>query len=251
MNAPTPSLSLPLPPLDHVVIAVADLERAMADYCAAGFTVMAGGAHPGRGTHNALIVFQDGTYLELIAYEAPSDERWWQVFARHGEGLVDYALLPAQVEASVRAARARGLEGITDPTHGARQRQDGVQVAWQAVRQASHDLPFYCADVTPRALRVPEGEVRQHANGALGIAEVRVACQDPATTLGRFRAFLGNEAIAGPDLVQLPGTRIRLLPRPSVGARDEGPCGLTLQFAQPRAGVQVPPQLSHGVAFQG
>ncbi len=43
--------------LDHVVIAVSDLERAIADYCALGFTVEPGGSHPGRTSHNALVAF--------------------------------------------------------------------------------------------------------------------------------------------------------------------------------------------------
>ena len=62
--------------LDHVVIAVADLERAVGLCSHAGFTVVPGGRHPGRNTRNALIVFEDGAYLELITYTVPSpDER--------------------------------------------------------------------------------------------------------------------------------------------------------------------------------
>ena len=41
--------------IDHVVIAVADLDRAIADFDALGFTVVRGGSHPGLGTHNALL----------------------------------------------------------------------------------------------------------------------------------------------------------------------------------------------------
>jgi hypothetical protein len=62
--------------LDHVVVAVRDLECTTASYEAAGFTVMPGGRHPGRNTRNALVIFEDGAYLELITYSAPSpDER--------------------------------------------------------------------------------------------------------------------------------------------------------------------------------
>ena len=34
-------------PLDHIVIAVQDLERTIADYTALGFNVLRGGEHPG------------------------------------------------------------------------------------------------------------------------------------------------------------------------------------------------------------
>ena len=54
--------------LDHLVIAVSDLPRAIADYTALGFTVLEGGRHPGRPTHNALVVFEDGSYLEPVSY---------------------------------------------------------------------------------------------------------------------------------------------------------------------------------------
>ena len=46
--------------LDHIVIAVNDLDTAITDYRALGFQVLVGGQHPGRTSHNALVVFADG-----------------------------------------------------------------------------------------------------------------------------------------------------------------------------------------------
>ncbi|WP_049871244.1 VOC family protein [Ramlibacter tataouinensis] len=225
--------------LDHVVIVVAQLDAAVAAYRAAGFTVVPGGSHPGRSTRNALVVFEDGAYLELITYDAPSpQERWWQVLSHHGTGLVDFALLPQDIEAVVAAARQRGLARITGPHPGGRVRPDGVQLAWQTARQATHDLPFLCADVTPRALRVPEGEVRRHANGALGIAEVAVAVRDVEATLARWRAFLGAEAVADGQ-VRLADCRITLRPEPQ-RARGEGPCAVSLAVAGGSGKVELP-----------
>ena len=52
--------------LDHVLIAVRRLSAAADLYSSLGFKVTPEGRHPGRGTHNRLVVF--GTeYLELIA----------------------------------------------------------------------------------------------------------------------------------------------------------------------------------------
>ncbi|HEY8332049.1 MAG TPA: VOC family protein, partial [Pseudomonas sp.] len=97
-------------PLDHIVIAVHDLDIAILDYTALGFHVLRGGDHPGRTTHNALVVFADGSYFELIAWKAPApEERWWQLLQRHGEGIVDFALLPRSTAATVTAAGERGL----------------------------------------------------------------------------------------------------------------------------------------------
>lgn len=226
--------------LDHVVIVVRDLDAVAAAYRAAGFTVAPGGRHPGRNTRNALVVFADGAYLELIAYEAPSpDERWWRVLEAHGEGLVDFALLPRDISGLVAAARARGLAGLADRP-GSRARPDGVRIEWQSARPASSDLPFLCADRTPRAWRVPEGEVRVHSSGALGIAEVRVAVRDLAATLARYRAYLGEERIAD-GTVRLAGARITFSEERGL-ARDEGPCEVRLRYEGSHGGdVRVEP----------
>ena len=231
-----------LPSLDHVVIAVEDLDRAMEDYRAAGFTVVPGGRHPGRNTRNALVVFEDGAYLELIAYGAPSpQERWWRELDAHGAGLVDFALLPQDIAAMAAAARGRGLEGLVERP-GRRSRPDGVEIAWQSARPSSSDLPFLCADLTPRSLRVPEGEARRHPNGVTGIVEVRVAVRDLAATLARYAALLGVGPVEG-QAVSLQGFRITFeVDRQRL--RDEGPCAVILRSGLGEGSVQpldVPP----------
>lgn len=233
--------------LDHVVIAVASLEQAVADYQRAGFTVIAGGKHPGRNTANALIVFEDGSYLELIAYSAPSpEERWWRVLDAAGEGLVDFALLPQDIDAAVADARERGLAELM-AVPGARQRPDGVRIAWSSARQVQHDLPFLCADITPRELRVPEGDVRRHANGARGIAAVHVAVQDVAVSLARYRMLLGPDAVTGGG-VRLQGCEVEL--RAEQGRpRGEGPSAITLDVGGPSKSLQFDPVLMHGVSI--
>lgn len=184
-------------PLDHIVIAVQDLERSIADYTALGFNVLRGGEHPGRSTHNALVVFADGAYFELIAWRAPApEERWWQQLQRHGEGLVDFALLPSETGAVVAAAQARGL-AYEAPYEGGRLRPDGAQLRWRNARARSQDLPFLCGDLTPRVLRVPEGDARVHANGAAGVARLHVAVHDLRASLARWRALLGEGADIG------------------------------------------------------
>lgn len=200
--------------LDHIVIAVNDLEASIDDYTALGFNVQRGGDHPGRTTHNALVVFADGSYFELIAWKAPAPgERWWQVLQRHGEGIVDFALLPQSTAEAVKAAARRGLV-LDGPLDGGRVRPDGERLRWQTARPPSPDLPFLCGDITPRKLRVPEGDARVHPNGATGVASLSIAVRDLDATLARYRALLGDPEAAGSarvgGAVTLPGGRSKL-----------------------------------------
>src|SRR3989338_6231807 len=64
--------------IDHIVIVVQNLDEAARNYEKLGFTVVPGGRHP-VGSHNVLISFADGSYIEIISFYQPSpDHRWWK-----------------------------------------------------------------------------------------------------------------------------------------------------------------------------
>ena len=224
--------------LDHVVIAVNDLDRAVRDYQSLGFTVYPGGVHHGGVSHNALVVFADGAYFEIIAYreDAPTN-RWWRVLTTAGEGIVDFALLPDNTAKDLEAARGRGLN-LEGPTPGGRLRLDGARLDWQIVRPVTTDLPFWCGDITPRELRVPEGGIRHHANGVTGISRVRVLVADVAASTERYRALVGPQAVSadtGVPLVGFEKTVFELVgpdndhARRHLAARGEGVLSLQLR----------------------
>lgn len=253
--------------IDHVVVAVADLGRAIADYRRLGFTVEEGGEHPGRGSRNALVVFADGSYFELIAFDRPvPDFRWWQVLDRSGSGLVDYALLPRDIDRDVAAAQARGLD-FENPVDGGRARPDGERLVWKTARSPRSDTPFFCGDVTARKLRVPEGAVRQHPNGAQGIGSVVVAVSDIERSSSRYAALFGEPAVPSHAL---PGLGVRLahlsaghgvitLIAPAgegaaaaavsdhLAQRGEGPFAIGLTGAKP---ARLDRALSHGASLE-
>src|SRR5262249_28482211 len=77
--------------IDHMVVVVPDLDIAIKNYRDLGFTVVPGGRHP-IGTHNALIGFADGAYLELIAFFEPDTMHRWRSALTRGGGLVDYCM---------------------------------------------------------------------------------------------------------------------------------------------------------------
>ena len=178
--------------IDHIVVLVHDLDAAIGDYTALGFTVTPGGEHTDGATHNALIAFNDGSYIELIAFKRSAPQhRWW----RHvdlGEGLIDFALLPGDTANDIAEARSRGLE-INGPVDGGRRRPDGQELRWQTAMPLPEGMPFLCGDVTPRSLRVPEGAAQQHANGVTGVSGVTVAVHNAEATAARYAALLGIE----------------------------------------------------------
>ncbi|MCC8402266.1 VOC family protein [Paraburkholderia sp. MMS20-SJTN17] len=205
--------------LDHIVIRVQDLEQSIAHFGSLGFTVQRGGTHADGATHNALIGFADGSYFELIAFlrDAP-EHRWWDDGAHVGDGFVDFALLPESVAATIDGAGQRGLV-YDGPIAGGRLRPDGERLEWQIGKPRSADLPFLCGDVTPRRLRVAEGAVRHHENGARGVANITLVVNDLDASVARYRALLGAIDV---QRAPLPGYGVAL------AVLRLGPTGLTL-----------------------
>lgn len=246
--------------IDHLVILVSDLEAAVADYAALGFTVTPGGQHADGATHNALVPFADGAYLELIAFLRDDTGHRWARHAALGEGLVDFALLPDAIAEDIAAAHGRGVF-YKGPTPGGRLRPDGQRVAWQIGEPPAPDMPFLCADVTPRELRVPGGEAREHANGATGISEVTVAVQDVQASARRYEALLGAAPVVldehtvsfglGPARITLAapasGAPADSALHVRLATRGEGPLAFALRAGTSSAGALLDQRLSHGV----
>ena len=215
--------------LDHVVILVDELEAAIAHYSALGFTVQRGGTHADGATHNALVGFADGSYLELIAFlrRAP-EHRWWRYALAGYQGFVDFALLPQDTGEVIRAAQARGL-AYEGPTEGGRLRLDGQRLVWQTGTPPTVELPFLCGDVTPRALRVVEGDVRVHANGVTGVASLSVVAvsythldvyKRQALRCRRLAKAVASSAPPGPSPPQTMGSQSAVL---MVASSSAGP----------------------------
>jgi catechol 2,3-dioxygenase-like lactoylglutathione lyase family enzyme len=160
--------------IDHLVIVVKDLEQATRDYRELGFNVVAGGQHP-VGSHNALIAFEDGSYLEIIAFyrEAP-DHRWWAPLGK-GERFVDFCLQTDDLRGDTKKLRDAGV-AINDPVPWARKRPDGYELKWllSLVTGSQRGVaPFLIEDLTPRSERVPQDF--EHPNQVTGIEKVTFA----------------------------------------------------------------------------
>jgi hypothetical protein len=106
--------------------------------------------------------------------------------------------------------------------------------------------------VTPRNLRVPEGEMRKHENGVTGISRVVVATSDLSASKARYRALLGSEPEAAPNdaaLVHIGDFVIDLrgpgnaATGTAISDRGEGPFAVMLHG---RTSRHLSPRLTHG-----
>lgn len=181
--------------IDHVVILVSDLGIAIDQASDAGFIVTGGGKHDEGETHNALIPFSDGSYIELLAYTAsvPPDHYFARRFAL-GYGLADLALRTTDIDLAVSAITERGLP-YPLPTHLGRHVPDGRLASWRmslpATLHPTAALPFLIQDLTDRSIRVPNSPAAtSHPNGALGLAGATMVVKDVVEAERQVRCVL-------------------------------------------------------------
>lgn len=242
--------------IDHVVIAVSDLDQTQADFTAAGFTVVPGGEHTNGETHNMLVAFADGSYFELIAWKNPVTPTPWLARLQDGEGLIDFALRSDDLHAEVDRLRAEGLNA-PDPTPGGRTRPDGQRVDWENLRfdpETSPWLPFYCHSTNDRGLRVPSGEAAVHPNGVTGIASITIGVRDIAAAEREFMIVSDGK---GGDGLQVGPTRIVLVApiaegdalSTAIANRGQVPIALELTTNNPSRAGLLDIDLTHGAAI--
>ena len=169
---------------DHVVLVVLDLSAAVAAHRERGFTVTPGGEHAGGLTHNALVGFQDGSYLELLAFHdlAAAGQHSWAPVAQRGGGWADFALHSNDLRQDVTALADLV---VRPPEDGGRTRPDGLGIAWRVAR-LQKPLPFLIEDLTARELRVPGGDAAKHANRTTRLAGIVIGATDPALVTKRY-----------------------------------------------------------------
>ncbi len=150
------------------------------------FTITPGGIHAGGRTENKLIIFPDGSYIELIAFV--NDDPKHRTGHRWGDkqfGIIDFAF-SSQEDADEnyallkdRLAKAEVGVRYEQPEAGGRTRDDGQVLKWKVSVPAKPTLtgeaPFFCHDITPRDLRVPFSEKStSHLSGAFGVKGLKI-----------------------------------------------------------------------------
>ncbi len=231
---------VPLVRLDHVPVAVRQLEQASQDYRALGFALKPGRAHD-DGLRNAHVKFANGAGLELITVDKPQGElaRHYAGWLRAGEGPAYLTLHAADEPRAAAALRAAGIahqlgpDGLT---------LDDPQLAWlffAADNRSPSDRPAHFA----------------HANGAVATREVWVALDDGAA-LARLLTALGarshDEARTAPFAARArvyelaAGGRVVVVPARHQVVPGHPVIGVVM--AAPSAPARVwPPSQTHGL----
>ena len=144
-----------MPAVDHLVYAVPDLDPGVAAVAElTGVEAHPGGSHPGAGTRNALLSFDDDAYFEIISVDpdqpAPVGPRPFGVDGRRPAHLASFAIHPGDGETIESISDAMATFGF-DPgpvTSMSRRRPDGVEISWRLTR----------ADRTPLGLAHPASD---------------------------------------------------------------------------------------------
>jgi catechol 2,3-dioxygenase-like lactoylglutathione lyase family enzyme len=192
--------------IDHVIVAVRDLERARMGWTRLGFTLTPRGRHLGQGTANYCIMFAQD-YLELLGFVAPDEHvRNLQEFLGRREGPMALAFAPAEsTEAAVAALAALGLHPGEARALG---RQLELPEGTVVPRFALVTLPpdetpaldaFVCGHLTPELVRRPEWLA--HPNGALGLRSIYLIVADTAALLSAYDRLFGLHEVTTTDAV--------------------------------------------------
>lgn len=197
--------------VDHILIAVENLDKSMEVFRRLGFQVLCGGEHPQAGTQNALIPLADGSYLELVGVTNPSLARQL-AFSRQILDTLDrtnrfagFALETNDYSHDVQAIRDRGL-AISKAAPGERLKPDGERVSWWTAHPEDQRLPFLIQDLTSRVLRVPPPSEGIGGFTRTGRVEVGAAALQPMITA--YAQLLGGRPVE--DEFTLPRGVVKL-----------------------------------------
>jgi catechol 2,3-dioxygenase-like lactoylglutathione lyase family enzyme len=221
--------------IDHLTIAVPDLEGAIARYRALGFDVRPGGVHPGKGTHNA-IAFTEGDYLELLAIRDRVEYRaaarrpanthaGLEEFVAAGGGIRCVVLQSDDLEADVAAMRARGVD-VSEVHEAGRRTPEGHEIRWKvAVPGPKNPLPlFFIQQLVPLDERRRLAGGAAHPNGVRFLERAYIVVRDLEGEAALYARVLG-----APEPRRYKGTVIMS----HMAVFQFGSAGLTL--AQPYA----------------
>jgi len=199
--------------IDHLVLAVRDLEAARRTYMRLGFTLTPRAQHP-FGTGNSLVQMQ-GNFLELLTVVDPekvtpaTDDTFSfgafnQGFLRRREGFSMLVFESGDAEADRADFAKAGLRGYRPFRFERRAKlPDGGEatVAFSLAFASDPRIPeaafFVCQQHAPQYFWKPE--YQRHANGAVAVTEVMMVADDPPSLADFFSGLQGSGAVRMKD----------------------------------------------------
>ncbi|MFN9544419.1 MAG: VOC family protein [Alphaproteobacteria bacterium] len=174
----------PIDRLDHVIIAVRDLQAAAGAWRKLGLTLTPRGLHEGKGTGNHCIMVPD-SYVELLGIvdATGAQGRLAERVRTRGEGGMGLAWGADDADRACASLRAAGIEAEEPNDLSGPLDLDGRQdmVRFRNVMLPKLDLPgtmqFVCTHLTPELTRARR-EWMLHPSGATGIAAIMIAVDD-------------------------------------------------------------------------
>ena len=180
--------------LDHVLFGGDSLEEMETAFAEDGLFTEYGGPHGNGRTHNAVLGFTDGSYLELIApidrdRRAPRRDD----LLRGNAGPCGWALETSDIADAVDVFRTRGIE-MDAPIELTRERPDGRHLRWKLAFPGDFGpgtfYPFLIEDITPRTDRIDPAAVTD-APELTGLSKVLLGVQDRDVAYEKFTAAFG------------------------------------------------------------
>ena len=195
--------------IDHVIVAVRELEGARTAWTRLGFTLSPRGRHIGQGTGNYCVMFA-ADYIELLgrvdSADAGDPAGRFQAFAAGREGPAGLAFAPAGSAEEARAALLRRQLHPSEPRPLARRielSEGTVTPRFSLISLPAEETPgldsFLCSHLTPALMRRPEW--LSHPNGAVRLKAVHVLVEHTAPLLGAYDRLFGIVQVTTTDAV--------------------------------------------------
>ncbi|HKW55435.1 MAG TPA: VOC family protein [Stellaceae bacterium] len=195
----------PLSAIDHVIVAVADLDRARLAWERLGFTLTPRGRHLQQGTGNYCIMFPRD-YLELLGLvDAAQGSGSLGDFLSAGEGARGVAFATRSAEATAAALQQAGI-AAGQPRDLARQLElpEGtVLPRFKLVSLPADATPglhaFVCEQATPELVRRPSWLA--HSNGAVGLRGIAVLVEATEPLRLPYERLFGAGVVTTDDVL--------------------------------------------------
>ena len=181
--------------LDHASICGSNLDTLRQTFTDVGLTPDFGGPHGNAITQMAILGFDDGSYIELIAPIKPgaimgSD---WARFMSDDAVTCAWAVGTNVLLQEADRLKKAGI-AVNPPERGSRKRPDGMSIEWMTANVGNatpgSTLPFIIEDQTPRAWRVQTSASVQGAP-VNGVENVVLGVNNLEASIALFRKAYG------------------------------------------------------------